>query len=1269
MNSVFDAYTRQYPIQKTLRFELKPVGKTSEVIEEFCRGDENSLFATDFLRAEEYPRMKKVLDDYYRDFIDEVLHSAQLDAEKLKKAYALYVQTSSVVSGNNDATAAKEYEKIKEELRKDIAKFLSYTEKLSDRFKASKKKKSDTAENGEDGNKNKAAIFDYGNLFKPDSPLYKWLFECLKSNRITTEDYEHGTAAIALFNGYTVYFTKYQANRENLFSSEAKATAIAFRAIDENMVKYFENCRNYAFLAAKYPSTPLADELAKNEWFFMPENYAACLTQSGINAYNEIVGRKAKDTFGKGINQLINEHRQKNALKRHEAPGMLVLFKQLLSESDSDFVLDVIESDKDLFATVKEAYKKAVQCVGNIKTVLDFGLLPENLSSVFIRIEEVRALSLKAFKRWDFIDSALNMRREELGEKQFSLQYGKAISISALDEVCAAYQKTLDEDIAQVKFAEYFVNFSARCIEDAFLEAQSVLNLEQLDTNRALPTALNDRGGEGYEQLQRIKALLDAIIDAVHFYRPLLLEKSGKPLEVEQCNKDLYNEFLLHYRELKMFTAVYDKVRNYATRKPYNKDKFLINFNKPTFLDGWDLNKEESNLGVLLLRGGRYYLGVMVNNRIFSDLPQAEEGADCYQKMVYKQVSDSNKMFSKVFFAAKNAEIYCPDENILRIRAEKTHLKNGSERDKNAWIQFCIDCVKKHPEWNDHFDFRFKKPEEYPDIVSFYKHADDQMYTVRFVSVPVSVVDTAIDNGDLMLFEIYNKDFSPFSKGKPNLHTLYWKMLFDERNLKNIEFEKETPVFKLNGEAQMFYRKSSIPDQATHPAGDAIANKNPLNNKTHSRFEYDIKKDRRFMTDKLMFHTPMTLNYRAGKVYPREFNHGFNTLVQRNRTAINIIGIDRGERHLLYFTLIDKDGKILRQGSLNTVTADCGVNTDYRTKLDKKEKSRAAGRESWSEVESIKELKQGYMSQVVHMLATMMVENNAVVIMEDLNAGFKTGRKKVEKQVYQNFEKAMIEKLNLLVFKDRDPEAAGGCLNGYQLTAPFESFVKLGRQSGALYYVVPMYTSKICPATGFVNTLKPKYENVDKAKAFFSRFDRIVYNQTEDYFEFTFDYKTFGNHKGGKSVWTVCTHGDERYVFAGIGREPECVNVTAELKKLLNEYAIQYQTDSDLRTVICQQGNKDFWYRLTFLLKTVLQLRYTKPGTEDVNDYILSPVRDKGGNFFDSRVASSDMPKNADANGAYHIALKGKMLLDSIRDGSVTEKGKLADWLEYAQTR
>ena len=84
-----------------------------------------------------------------------------------------------------------------------------------------------------------------------------------------------------------------------------------------------------------------------------------------------------------------------------------------------------------------------------------------------------------------------------------------------------------------------------------------------------------------------------------------------------------------------------------------------------------------------------------------------------------------------------------------------------------------------------------------------------------------------------------------------------------------------------------------------------------------------------------------------------------------------------------------------------------------------------------------------------------------------------------------------------------------------------------------------------------------------------------------------------------------------------------------------------------------------------------------KTGDIDI-DYIISPVRDAEGRFFDSRHCDKfgyefDMPINADANGAYNIARKALYAIDIIKatDDSDLNKAmiypKNSEWLEYVQ--
>ena len=99
--------------------------------------------------------------------------------------------------------------------------------------------------------------------------------------------------------------------------------------------------------------------------------------------------------------------------------------------------------------------------------------------------------------------------------------------------------------------------------------------------------------------------------------------------------------------------------------------------------------------------------------------------------------------------------------------------------------------------------FKFKDTEAYKDISEFYRDVEKQGYKIVLKDIDENYINKLIDNGQLYLFQIYNKDFSKYSKGKQNLHTLYWKELFDEENLKNI-------IYELNGGAEVFYRKRSL---------------------------------------------------------------------------------------------------------------------------------------------------------------------------------------------------------------------------------------------------------------------------------------------------------------------------------------------------------------------------------------------------------------------------------------------------------------------------
>lgn len=1036
--------------------------------------------------------------------------------------------------------------------------------------------------------------------------------------------------------------------------------------------------------------------------------------------------------------QQLHSSQQEFEKKKKSFPKLAILYKQILSDcSGHSSSIEAYKTDREMLYELERlrnqfANKNTGCPIYNLKKLLE-DIDSFDRHTIFIKSESLAEISKFLFGTWNTTRIALGeyanflfreatkdekiilkKQKEDFLENSGQMVFLKAsdlkkyrerfikadtFSIHDLETALYRYSQTHQDDMEGVKetglITSYFKSFTQKInnskvnifnqLNEARSKIKDIVELKELSTNR-------NKDAKGFEQVETIKFYLDSLMNIIHFARPLHLYKGQKKIDSEGVDSEFYADFDFFYNELLDVITTYNKTRNFLTKKPYSNTKFKVNFKNPTLLAGWDVNKEKDNSGILLKKDDLYYLGIMAqghSKNFDTGTKNSSSKNDDYQKLIYKLLPGASKMLPKVFFSDKNIDVYNPSNKVLSIRNHASHTKNGTPQkgykkkdfnlsDCHIMINFFKSSILKHPEWVN-FGFKFKDTKDYEDISEFYKEVEHQGYSVRFQSISREYIQKKIASNQLYLFQIYNKDFSPHSRGRANLHTLYWRGLFDTENSKNT-------CLKLNGEAEVFYRHRSIKkaDQVVHKANSPVQNKNPKNPKKESQFEYDIIKDKRFTQSKLFLHVPVTLNFKAeasGKY--GQFNEAVNQKL-KNDLSVNIIGIDRGERNLLYYTVINQRGGILEQGSLNSIKTHyknkknefVEVETSYHDLLDKKEKERDLARKSWSTIENIKELKSGYLAQIVHKLAQLMIQHNAIVVLEDLNFGFKKGRFKVEKQIYQKFEKALIDKLNYLVFKDRKGGVVGSFRKAYQLTAQFQSFKKLGKQSGFLFYMPAYHTSKIDPTTGFINLVNLKYQNKEHASDFISKLESIKYNKEADHFEFDMDYKKLSDREcGPKTRWLICTHGATRYRYVPQDQKMESVDVTGQLKDLLNGAGINYMDGENLASQVLKQNDAAFFKSLLSLLNLTMTLRHSN--SQKGEDFILSPIRNKTGGFYDSSVVEneheSSLPQNADANGAYHIALKGAWTLRQIHDRADGAKLKLAmsnkDWFKFVQRK
>ena len=417
---------------------------------------------------------------------------------------------------------------------------------------------------------------------------------------------------------------------------------------------------------------------------------------------------------------------------------------------------------------------------------------------------------------------------------------------------------------------------------------------------------------------------------------------------------------------------------------------------------------------------------------------------------------------------------------------------------------------------------------------------------------------------------------------------------------------------------------------------------------------------------------PITINFKANKT--SFINDRILQYIAKEKD-LHVIGIDRGERNLIYVSVIDTCGNIVEQKSFNIVNG-----YDYQIKLKQQEGARQIARKEWKEIGKIKEIKEGYLSLVIHEISKMVIKYNAIIAMEDLSYGFKKGRFKVERQVYQKFETMLINKLNYLVFKDISITENGGLLKGYQLTYIPDKLKNVGHQCGCIFYVPAAYTSKIDPTTGFVNIFKFKDLTVDAKREFIKKFDSIRYDSDKNLFCFTFDYNNFitQNTVMSKSSWSVYTYGvriKRRFVNGRFSNESDTIDITKDMEKNLEMTDINWRDGHDLRQDIIDY---EIVQHIFEIFKLTVQMRNSLSELEDRDyDRLISPVLNENNIFYDSAKAGDALPKDADANGAYCIALKGlyeiKQITENWKEDGKFSRDKLKisnkDWFDFIQNK
>lgn len=1336
--TIWSEFTKQYSLNKTLRFELKPVNRTAYFLKQ------NKIFEKDLTIDDSYNQAKFYFDKLHQKFVNEALLSDKVKEINLEEFaqnfFALREEVKKLKESQEREktyTVENKINKLKNEYFKKIKLLLDRTandwkEKYKER--GLKFNKTDFKKNGTEFLMKSGVL----KILKYEFPKEKE--EEFKNNdwpSLLIEDKANPGNKVYIFDSFdnfTTYLLKFQETRKNLYKDDGTSTAIATRIIS-NFEKFLNNKKifdeKYSTFWGKIGITKEEKEI------FEVNYYYNCFIQKGIDKYNETIGQ---------INRKSKEHRDKNKIDKSQLPLFKKLDKQILGEviKERELITKTENETEEqcLIKRFKEFINQNKERIDKAKNLIK-DLINSNFESEYAGIYLRRAAVNTIANRWFKNPTEFLLKLPQTSKSKENKESPKIKTfISLLDIKNALENFEGNKDSLGLIFKDrYYKNeqnenkpLEINNQESYWMQFLKIWNYE---FSQLFEDKFNEKGVQifwGYtenleeqaerlnsfsrqkDEIQIIKNYCDASLKIYQMMKYFVLEvKNEKDVPVDYST-EFYNRFDEYYKDFE-FIRYYNAIRNYVTQKPSNEHKIKLNFESGSLLTGFDKNKESEKLGIILRyrNSNKYFLGIIhkEHNKIFDSKNESkfigDSDEDLYEKMELKLFPDPKKMIPKIVFANGNKKDFGWTQEIQDIKTEfKVFQENKKENkdikfDKSKLaklIEYYQNCLERAG-YKKEFGFEWKKADEYQSMSEFNQDIEKKNYKIKFIPIKDSYIEEKVQSGELYLFEISNKDFV-WPNQKKNIHTLYFLNLFSDKNI-------QKPIFRLGANAELFYR----------PKCERIVKE--------KRGKKEIIKYKRYTEDKILLHLPIEINYGCFKApNTKQFNKKFLEFFNDHDDEINIIGIDRGEKNLLYYIVINRKGEILEHGSLNGIN---GVN--YFEKLLEREKERLINRQSWEPVVKIKDLKKGYLSYVVRKIADLVEKYNAIIVLEDLNFRFKQIRGGIERTVYQQFEKQLIDKLSYLVFKDnRNPEEPGGILNGYQLVAPFTAFKDLGKQTGIIFYVSAEYTSKTDPLTGYrKNIYISNSASQKKIKDLINKLKDFGWDEKEHSYFFTYNQKDFDSSIDKE--WTL---------FSKVPRvrrekdnktgywEYKPIDLNKEFKDLFEKYEINKESNdilSEIKSLIKNNEeiltqkkefdgkSKNFYERFIYLFNLLLEARNTisfqvKLDTqgdelklEEIDygvDFFASPVKpffttsgirfiskqNRDGktekekkeeftkeNFPDFKNLFKECsPENFDSDGvgAYNIAKKGIILLERIKENP--EKPDLyiskEDWDNFA---
>lgn len=844
--------TGLYSLTKTIGVELKPVGKTQELIEA------KKLIEQDDQRAEDYKIVKDIIDRYHKDFIDKCLNCVKIKKDDLEKYVSL---------AENSNRDAEDFDNIKTKMRNQI----------TESFKK--------------------------------NPLFVGLFKKeLITNYLPNFVSEEERVVVNKFSKFTTYFDAFNDNRKNLYSGDAKSGTIAYRLIHENLPMFLDNIASFNKISEtgvnKYFSdienefTAILYEMHLSD-LFQIDYFNNTLTQKKIDNYNYIVG---------AVNKAVNLYKQQHKTVR--VPLLKTLHKMILSERVTpSWLPERFESDEEMLTAIKETYEslKDVLVGGNDDSLRNLLLNIDNfdLEHIYIANDSgLTSISQQIFGYYDTYTLAIKdqLQRENPATKKQrenpatkKQRENPNLNDDCIDKLykkegsfSIAYLNRLVDTKEHITINEYYRLLGSYCREEGKRKDDFFKQIDGAYSDMLyLFSTEHGEIAQSDSDTAVVQQLLEAYKGLQRFIKPLLGHG-------DEADKD--NEFDAKLRkvwdELNIITPLYDKVRNWLSRKIYNPEKIKLYFeNNGKLLSGWSDSQTEKDNGTqyggYIFRKkneiGEYdfYLGISTDAKLFR-----RDETICYEDGMYerfdyyhlKPTTLLGKSYIGNYGEDSNAVLSAFKNAVTKLHLEKklvpkdnekvpTYLKRLKQKYANFYqiLMNDVNVVDAYKSMKQHILATLASLIRVPAAIELAAQTDldideliDEIMNLPSESFGYFPVATAAieeankrEKKPLFLFKMSNKDLSYAAKsseglrksrGTENLHTMYLKALLGMTQ----------NVFSI-GSGMVFFRhktKGLAETTARHKANEFVANKNKLNDKKKSIFAYEIVKNKRFTVGK-----------------------------------------------------------------------------------------------------------------------------------------------------------------------------------------------------------------------------------------------------------------------------------------------------------------------------------------------------------------------------------------------------------------------------------